>query len=271
MYISSLQHQPLLFLLFLLFLLLTFHSQPCTVFIPPNMYYLTNEDVMYCYIPKNACSRFKALLRLRESITSGTVHSHNGLQRLVWLSYQRALQRLSTYQKFIVIRDPFSRLASAYVNKIAKPWPQQRFSFWKHLNDECPGIASALIMPEKGALMSMETFLKCLQSKDTIKSNEHWLPQSQLCALNHVTYQHILHVETLLSDTKALLRALNWNHTLDDFDMKQPPVYSRNISQLFTPLSIQLTLQYYKNDFALLPYSKHPSGIMHFYSVYTPT
>lgn len=248
--------------------------------IPRNIYYLTKEDVMFCYIPKNACSRFKPLLRKREGFKDwrdpSMVHGKkNGLQRLMWLSRDRALELLRDqhFRKAIVVRDPFSRLASAYQNKVASPWPDQREDFWnKHLHKECPGMMASREMPRDGPLMSIEDFLKCLLAKDSLEpSNEHWRPQTQLCGLNHIEYDYYLHLETLSDDAKYLLDSLNWAENVTAFQIHRNPVYSKNLAEFFSKEALDLALEYYQEDFDVLQYSRIPSGKIDFYSVFDGT
>lgn len=248
--------------------------------IPRNLYYMRSEKVLYCYIPKNACSRFKPLLRKREGFSdwndSKMIHGKkNGLQRLMWLPYDEALSILQdeSYKKFVIIRDPFSRLISAYQNKIATPWPDQREDFWeKHLSEECPEMVSKLHMPNEGALMSLETFLKCLLSKDKKgESNEHWRPQTELCGLDHIQYNWYLQLEHLVDDVKGLLKYLNWKENAEMFRIIKNPVYSRDLNDYFSSESLKLALQYYQQDFQVLRYSQIPTGKIDFYSVFDGT
>lgn len=234
---------------------------------------------MYCYIPKNACSRFKPLMRKREGYADwkdpGKVHGKNGLQRLMWLSRPRAVDRLRDpgFKKFVVVRDPFSRLISAYQNKVATPWPDQRADFWnKHLRKECPGMIDSMKMPVEGPLLTLENFLKCLMSHDAVEeSNEHWRPQTDLCGLDHIPYDRYLHLESLATDVVDLLDTLHWKENVTAFQMNRDPVYSRELESYFSPESLKLTLEYYTSDFEVLGYPREPSGKIDFYSVFDGT
>jgi len=57
--------------------------------IPRNVYYLTKEAVQFCYIPKNACSALKPLLRKREGFLdwSDTKMIHGKKNGLVMVGY----------------------------------------------------------------------------------------------------------------------------------------------------------------------------------------
>eukprot|EP00177_Eucheuma_denticulatum_P003314 GFKZ01005983.1.p1 GENE.GFKZ01005983.1~~GFKZ01005983.1.p1 ORF type:complete len:340 (-),score=35.66 GFKZ01005983.1:230-1219(-) len=249
--------------------------------IPRNIYYLNHEPVLYCYIPKNACSRFKPLLRKREGFTdwndTSLIHGKkNGLQRLQWLPFDVAMPRLSNpaWKKFVVVRDPFARLISAYQNKIATPWPDQRRDFWeKHLTAECPRMMSALTMPESGALLSLADFLRCLLEEGG-ESNEHWRPQSQLCGLDYVKYDRYLAVERLDQGVEEMLRWLGWQTEAaagERVGLKRDAVYARDLAEYFTPETVAMALQYYKEDFDVLRYPRVPKGRIEFYSVFNGT
>lgn len=248
--------------------------------IPPNLYYLRAEDVMYCYIPKVASSRFKHLLRKQEGFEnwndSSAIHGRkNGLRRLMWLPYHVAMQKMKkpNVKKFVVVRDPFSRLVSAYQNKIASPWPDQRVDFWeKHIRNECPHFVNSMQMAREGPLMSIEQFLSCLLSEDNIaQSNEHWRPQTQLCALDFIQYDRHLHLESLHSDAADLIQFLGWKENITSFQFHRNPIYSRPLAQFFSEEAIQMVLRYYEKDFEVLGYSKVPLGNIDFYSVFDGT
>lgn len=248
--------------------------------IPRNLYYLTKENVQFCYIPKNACSTLKALLRKREGFSDWRdVHmihgKKNGLQKLQWLSRFDAMKRLndSATYRFVVVRNPFSRLISAWQNKIASPWPNQRADFWdQHLRNECPSIINNIKMPINGPLLSLELFLKCLNSDDTVlPSNEHWRPQTELCALNHVEYSRFIFLENFSAGVNNVLNDLHWFENTNDFQINRKPVYQRPLASFFDEKTIELTLQYYKSDFDILGYDLFPSGNIGFYSVFNGT
>lgn len=248
--------------------------------IPRNVYYLKKEPVIYCYIPKNACSALKPIIRKREGFADWKnqhmVHGkRNGLQRLLWLNRKDALVRLndSSIYRFVVVRDPFSRLVSAYQNKVATPWPDQRDDFWNvHLRRECPSMIDAMTIPAKGALLSFEEFLECLNAPDTIHpSNEHWRSQSELCGLDHIKYDKYIHVEEFADGVKELFEELKWNEDINQFDIDRKPVYEHELSTYFSEKALQLALRYYEDDFEILRYPKLPQGKIGFFSVFNGT
>ena len=96
-------------------------------------YHLLVEDrhqVLFCYVPKVACTSWKAILlqlrtgtQLPEGRVFGRVHSKafmdsHGLRRLSSYTEQEIRERLDTYSKIPIVRHPFERLLSAYHDKI---------------------------------------------------------------------------------------------------------------------------------------------------------
>lgn len=264
--------------------------------IPRNVYYLTKEAVQFCYIPKNACSALKPLLRKREGFLdwSDTKMIHgkkNGLQKLVWLRDKHtAMEKLGNGKgngngrvyRFVTIRDPFSRLVSAWQNKIAAPWPDQRADFWRHLGEECPSTISELSMPITGELMTLKNFLRCLNAENAVdahgkyvKSNEHWRPQSELCALDYVQYNKYIRMEDLRSGVEQVAQELGWKdteqNTLRSLNLDRKPVYEKNVADYFDEESIELARKYYHTDIQLLGYPNRPTGKIGFFSVFNGT
>lgn len=128
------------------------------------------------------------------------------------------------------------------------------------------------VMPEAGPLLSLHDFLVCLLTDDNLTpSNEHWRPQTDLCALDHIKYDVYLHLESLQDDADALLTVLGWNEDTASFEMNRKPVYSKPLSDFYSPTTIKLALQYYKTDFDILKYPRVPKGLIHFYSVFNGT
>ena len=84
-----------------------------------------NKKIVFCYIPKVGCSKWKYMFPLLtgqqplESDPSREVL--HKVKKLSSLSDSGIKQHLNTYFKYIFICNPMERVASAYLDKIAKP------------------------------------------------------------------------------------------------------------------------------------------------------
>jgi len=98
---------------------------------PPREQFVVSDafELLYCYIPKNGCTKMKSLfLRLASSTAAyqsfGTIHTAFSQVDSVRASKlpEHRLKELSSHQTWIraiVLRDPMERFVSAYLDKIA--------------------------------------------------------------------------------------------------------------------------------------------------------
>ncbi|KAG8006249.1 Carbohydrate sulfotransferase 12 [Nibea albiflora] len=86
-----------------------------------------NHGIIYCYIPKVACTNWKRVFFVLKkgepypdpmSIEGEMVHMPTVLPRLNSFPRTEMKAKLKYYTKFLFVRDPFIRLISAYRDKI---------------------------------------------------------------------------------------------------------------------------------------------------------
>lgn len=137
-------------------------------------------DTVYSFIPKNGCST----LRLSLAIANGCVAS---LGDWPWIHPNNATFR-ATFRDlvtakftFVVLRCPFRRLASVFLDKILSHTPE----YWQ------------LYRMERDTLdheaLSFRGFVDLLDRPDRLSANIHWRPQSDF--LVYDTYDAYLTLE----------------------------------------------------------------------------
>ena len=99
-----------------------------------NFIVLEKYKLVYCTVPKVACTVWKQILANLEgfNITSG-VHKQT-LGKLKLLSNypnEDRIKILKTYRKFMFVREPFERLLSAHKDCFWGKF-KRRDEFWKH-------------------------------------------------------------------------------------------------------------------------------------------
>ena len=107
--------------------------------------------------------------------------------------------RLQGFTKFIVVRNPFTRLVSAYRNKILQP---ARHKFRKRLKSYLQSIKSAEFHKE---YPSFESFIKLVLSDSKFANNVHWNNYFERSHPCQVDYDYILKLETMQNDLKVLI------------------------------------------------------------------
>ena len=188
-------------------------------FSKPKMYdrILVDEKrkVLYCVIPKNGCTVWKALIAVvsggmdLEQIARNTEIVHTPLlmqeMGLLYLSKYpigEIREKLNNYYKFVIYRHPMERLASAWYNKfVQQQW--YSLSYFKY-------VYSAF--GERVGNMTLITFNRFLEALVATKpgfgkfqNDKHMRDQYKMCHPCHIKYDYIVKVETMDTDSKPLL------------------------------------------------------------------
>ncbi|XP_036072537.1 carbohydrate sulfotransferase 12 isoform X2 [Oryzias melastigma] len=211
-----------------------------------NSTYLNNfivddkHGIIYCYIPKVACTNWKrTLIALNSSkpypdpmsFEQRWVHNFDRFKHLKNFPQAERKEKLQHYTKFLFVRDPFVRLISAYRDKM-QHYDQY---FYK---------GYYLLDPRTERYASFEP---------------HWRQMHRLCHPCLVEYDFVGHQETLQEDAQELLKMLK----LED-DIKFPPSYENmtstdSVKDWFQSVPLEDRRKLYKvyeKDFQLFGYRR---------------
>uniref|UniRef100_A0A8C5M830 Carbohydrate sulfotransferase n=1 Tax=Leptobrachium leishanense TaxID=445787 RepID=A0A8C5M830_9ANUR len=189
-------------------------------FVLDRIFVSDNHRILFCQTPKVGNTQWKKVLMVVngafpsiEEIPEHVVHDNekNGLPRLSSFSASDIRERIATYFKFLIVRDPFERLISAYKDKFlynprSEPW-------YKH------NIAPAIIRKyrkdrrqTRGGLQ-FEDFVRYLGDPShrflDLQFGEHiihWVTYVELCAPCDINFDVIGHHETLKDDAPYILQ-----------------------------------------------------------------
>jgi len=180
------------------------------------------HKVMYCAIPKVGCSNWKRMfvhligehnLTLKETsklkVHESSVLSALGIQRLSEFSKEDIIHRLSTYYKFLFVRDPLERLLSAYKDKFSTYNKYTRY--FQHRYGRAiirkyrknPSDVSLL----HGHDVTFSEFINYVihLGNKTGEFNPHWRQYSSLCFPCNIGYNFIGHMESMKDDSQYVL------------------------------------------------------------------
>eukprot|EP00050_Salpingoeca_kvevrii_P009692 m.4262 g.4262 ORF g.4262 m.4262 type:complete len:310 (-) comp2402_c0_seq1:26-955(-) len=154
------------------------------------------HKIIMCSIPKNACTQWRALiLRMQGDpqwdAGAGVVHTNFfDLPRLSDLSLAGANQLWSdpSYRRVVVVRHPVDRLISAYVNKFVDVRPTFGELLYGRNNITFDDFLTNILSVER-TCHSLQTHLP------QRLMNEHWLPQTCFCGLDHLRYDYVIPYE----------------------------------------------------------------------------
>ncbi|MBS1211976.1 MAG: hypothetical protein H6R26_592 [Proteobacteria bacterium] len=163
-----------------------------------------NHRLLFCPIAKNACSSLKRLfvsisdIKHKERILAEDVHRSIDFFRtgikLLDLDLDRATQLMASaeYFKFAVVRDPFSRLLSAYLEKFVinrlKPGNQ-------HHTGPVVAAAQNTASPDFQRGITFADFVRFVTAQEPEHLDPHWIPQTSY--LRGVIYDRIYRMDQL--------------------------------------------------------------------------
>ncbi|KAM6960331.1 carbohydrate sulfotransferase 12-like [Tautogolabrus adspersus] len=234
-----------------------------------------NHGIIYCYIPKVACTNWKRVMLVLNksepyqdpmSIAGDLVHNANMLTQLTSFPRTEIKAKLKHYTKFLFVRDPFVRLISAYRDKFQRHNQYYYHYFARYIlrvygnNTNPPQTVEEAFA--SGTLPSFYNFIQYLVDPGTESTEPfepHWRQMHRLCHPCLIQYDFVGHQESLQEDAKQLLSILK----LEDA-IKFPPSYenmtaSTSVLDWFrtVPLEDRRKLyQLYEADFMLFGYSK---------------
>ncbi|XP_076332220.1 carbohydrate sulfotransferase 11-like isoform X2 [Tachypleus tridentatus] len=180
----------------------TCSTRKCTILVDrTNLIY-------YCFIPKVASTAIKTyFLEITNKTTSHSVHDNNtafhieandAITRISPLFYSR--QTRQHFYKIIFVRHPFSRLVSAYENKVLGPRDKLSFfydNYWNKVMKKYRGVEE---ISNRDAHPTFEEFVRYLLDTPVYKYDNHWVPYTKRCEPCLVHYDFIGKLETAEQD-----------------------------------------------------------------------
>ena len=183
----------------------------------PNYFMIVDDvhKVLYCAIPKVACTTFKKLLARslnHGDISLGSIHRHSvieslGMHFLHKYSRKDIRLRLKTYFKFIVVRHPFDRLVSAYADKLA--YPDRNVMMFPRLRQRAEFLFGNFARFDDNGhpLLSLSQFLE-LVATDREFCDKHWASYTRLCQPCSIKYDYVVRLESIEQDIGPVLDRL---------------------------------------------------------------
>ena len=234
----------------------------------------TRRTMAFCEVPKSASSTLKYTFYLMNSISQadlarrkgkGSVHKlFNYSKHSLRARNIRELARLnhSDIYKFVFVRHPFERLASAYNDKFVKSkvWDtyikkleiQNYQKMYMNMKSDDPCLAKPSVQ------FTFSCFIDYVLAE---AKNIHWWPYTELCRVCYVQYDLIGHVEDFQDDFQMLLEKFPANKVLmdrskqnkkrnctDNCKETKKDAYLKYFHQL-TKTNILRLYEIYKNDF----------------------
>lgn len=226
------------------------------------------NQVLYCYVPKVACTNWKRMMLILTGGTNKTdplaipadsVHRMHKFRKLSDLKPDAIRRRLRTYTKFLFVRHPVERIISAFRNKFEKNFTssayfKERFGV-KIMKTYRKGAAPGSI-PSSGHGVRFHEFVSYLIDTNPVTYNEHWALVSDMCFPCDMRYDFIGKYETLAEDSKFILEQIGAPPSLH-FPEVVPSKTTGVVESYFgslTPQQQRELVQIYSEDFRIFDY-----------------
>uniref|UniRef100_A0A803K7K9 Carbohydrate sulfotransferase n=1 Tax=Xenopus tropicalis TaxID=8364 RepID=A0A803K7K9_XENTR len=242
-------------------------------FVLDRIFVSDKHRILFCQTPKVGNTQWKKVLIVLngafssiEKIPENVVHDHekNGLPRLSSFSAQDVHERLNSYFKFFIVRDPFERLISAFKDKFVH---NPRFEPW-YKHDIAPAIIRKYRKDRRESRggLQFQDFVRYLGDPNhrflDLQFGDHiihWITYVELCAPCEINYNVIGHHETLEDDAPYILREAGIDH-LVSYPTIPPGITKYNKSKVenyFSKVSkrdIRRLYTRFEGDFKLFGY-----------------
>ncbi|CAB3230479.1 unnamed protein product [Arctia plantaginis] len=230
------------------------------------------RKLLYCYVPKVACTNWKRLLMILAGKWNGTdilaVPGHLAqapgvFRELSNVTREERDYMLENYNKMIIVRNPFERLLSAYRNKFEGTTPSAKYfqeragkliikAFRENPTAESLNNGDDVTFKEFALFV-----LNKSENLNNMVNNEHWTPITKLCHPCLINYTLVGKYETLHDDAQLALKTINVTNI-------QLPHLSRTsgtaekLHSYFSQLDLPLIRELYKlfeNDYRMFDYN----------------
>ena len=199
-----------------------------------HLLYDDKKKIVYCYVPKVGCSKWKYTFLLLYGRAPFADKAHRlpsqvdlwvKVKRLSDLPMNEIRRHLANYYKYVFIRNPMERVLSAYLDKIAHPLD---ISLIKKKFEERykENILKALRLAEynrwlkngsKGPIYpTFSEYVQYLNMINLKEANEHFKPIIYLCHPCAINYNFYGNFKLLPKDANALIKHFKLNSSYYD-------------------------------------------------------
>jgi predicted O-methyltransferase YrrM len=177
-----------------------------------GVYYGGNGTYLYQPIPKCGCTSIKTTLLELENLPVSpdewTRHNKQrngfpGTDTLPPAQQDAVFEGKTDCFKFVIVRDPYTRMASVYADKILNGY-KKRSRYWI---DIVKNGAKELDVP-LSEVITFEEFVRVASAQPIEKMDPHWRQQYYEGRFGIINFDYVGHVEMLSSDLLYILERL---------------------------------------------------------------
>lgn len=229
-----------------------------------NFIYMEYRGFIFSYVPKVACTNWKCLLRhmvgYDDWLDTNIAHdkTNSGLRYLDLTSDDAELLHRPDIHKYTMVRNPYSRILSAYLNKIAERLPPKPEGEGDHFDRLVRIIDEFRNEQTESPEITFEVFLLWLHTSGSwFVNDEHWTPQATLLRQPDVAFDVVGRFENLDADAERIITAMGCNITFPTQESIKFPVNNseKRLSDFYTPKAVSLVQDHFAQDFSCFGYT----------------
>lgn len=220
---------------------------------------LLSDEVVYLEIPKSGCTTIKYILQASELARLGRRDQLEGITEDLGRVHERGLSPLpllsalgyatgnfvltsSSIFRFTVAQNPYSRVLSAYLDKIQ---PGEGYFY---------DLVAAKVAEEDGKDVTFSKFLSVIQNCETSEMDIHWRPQVALVYPELIEYTHIGRFEELSHSLNTLLDRISPALRPIVPEPTKRTMADSLLVEFFGPAERQIVEKVYEKDFEAFGY-----------------
>ena len=253
-----------------------------------NLVYIPQLEILFCDVPKAASTNVRRLIYhyLHPSVVSSS--SANLNRKAIWIDHEEFFRSFYLNRtshsivkneksfKFLLVRHPFRRIHSTFLDKFVHNHLDDTLSGWKQYEEEIllrmKPKETLLSLRRKQSRLDLSTFLRSiiLSIREGLPINSHWQQIVSRCAVCLVHYDWIGKIESLHENGQVLMNRLNKHigrnqlkFPSEDLDRTEKDASRFDDEQLVELFRQSLAnedhfetlLNYYRDDFQIFNYS----------------
>ncbi|GJP48616.1 hypothetical protein CLOM_g7907 [Closterium sp. NIES-68] len=227
--------------------------------------FLVDEKLktVYCFVPKAGCTGWKVWFREQQNRPNATdawiAHDplHSGLELLGNNMPEREVIRFLTrpdYFKFTFVRNPYTRLPSAYLNKHVGGGPPHDRAYWNARFFHSIAPYRQLVDRQNGSdLFDFPDFVELtwhMEKSRRCIMDPHIMPEADVCELHRIKYDYVGRFENYEHDVAEVMRRFG-KDAMDAFSIGRgvhPTDASDKTVKLYNKKALALVASVYKSD-----------------------
>jgi hypothetical protein len=226
---------------------------------------LVNRYV-YVEVPKAGCGTMKATLGGMEAARMGPglagrvqEFPHDRMRATPFVKpfqlpadFLEVVLTSPDYRRFTVVRNPASRVLSAYLEKIRQGLKQSAAIV--------TAIKSSTGVDVAAQDVSFDQFLDVVATQPSREQDPHWRRQADHIGLGIVPYDAVIHLEELDSSWDRVAELTATPDLQEQFFCRNSTGASSRIADFYTPELTDLIMSTYARDYAELGYPPPSAG-----------